>query len=219
MPAIQNLVGQKFNMLSVVSLFSVDEKSQKRYLCLCDCGNEKVILGRNLKNQNTKSCGCLQKDFVSTINYKTGMGKSKLAKVWQRMKQCCYNKENENYKYYGAKGIELCDSWLNFENFLDDMLPTYKEGLSIDRYDVDGNYCPENCTWVERSWQGFNTTLRSTNSSGKTGVHWCKRNLVWKATITKDRKNISLGSFTNFEDAVAAREAAELKYFGRLKGN
>lgn len=219
MPSAQNLIGQKFSRLIVVDLFSVDSKNQKRYSCICDCGNTKVVLSRNLKNGNTKSCGCLQKEIVSKNSTKTGQGRSPLAKVWQRIKQSCLNPKSHAYEYYGGRGITICDKWLTFEGFFEDMGATYQEGLEIDRNDVNKGYCPENCSWEDRSWQAFNTNMRCSNTSGKTGVYWNKKLCKWETKITKDGLNIFLGYYFIFEEAVVAREAAEIKYFGRLKGN
>jgi len=93
------------------------------------------------------------------------------------------------------------------------------EREKLDREDVNGNYNPENCCWRDRSWQQYNQRQQCKNTSGKTGVSFYKAGCVWEAYIHKDGKKIDLGKYKLFEDAVEAREQAELEYFGRLKGN
>ena len=130
------------------------------------------------------------------------------------MKARCYTESASGYEDYGAVGIRLCDRWLGengFKNFLEDMGKA-PEGLSLDRIDVNGNYSPENCRWATQSLQSYNTKLKSTNTSGKTGVGFYKGK--WVASITVNGKYKSLGRFETFEDAVEAREQAELEYFG-----
>ena len=91
------------------------------------------------------------------------------------------------------------------------------EGTSLDRTDVNGNYCKENCRWADASVQGFNQRKSTNNTSGRTGVSWNKQKLKWDAYIMKDRKKINLGRFEKKEDAILAREQGELKYYGFIK--
>ena len=131
----------------------------------------------------------------------------------------CYNPTNIWYKEYGGRGISVCDRWLGpegFRNFTEDM-GECPEGLSLDRIDVNGNYEPNNCRWASASIQGFNCRQHRTNTSGRTGVYWHKKDLRWYSIIIHQNVKIHLGSFRSFEDAVKAREDAEIKYFGFLK--
>lgn len=145
--------------------------------------------------------------------------KTKEYNILDGMKQRCYSKNNSKYPNYGARGIKVCERWLEkgylgVRNFIEDM-GKCPENLTIDRINVDGDYCKENCRWASNSMQGFNQTKRSTNKSGRTGVYYHRNK--WCARITVNEKEMTLGRFYTFEEAVKAREEAELKYFGFIK--
>lgn len=141
-------------------------------------------------------------------------------KSWKNMIDRCYNDQLKSFPDYGGRGIGVCERWLEagnlgLLNFLEDM--GNSDGLTLERIDVNGDYCPENCIWDTRSNQGYNQRVRSTNKSGRTGVRFHKDRNKWVAYITHEGKSRGLGYFETFEDAVKAREEAELKYFGYIK--
>lgn len=155
------------------------------------------------------------------INQKHGQYKTKTYASYRAMIQRCTDENHKSFKSHGARGISICDRWLEPDgqgvmNFLEDM-GERPDGMTLDRIDVEGNYCPENCQWSNYSDQNFNQTLSSNNKSGKSGVIWDKERSLWMAYITKDRKRIQLGRFANFEDAKSIREKAELELFGFIK--
>ena len=107
------------------------------------------------------------------------------------MKTRCYNIKCREYKNYGARGIQVCDRWLDINNFIEDMYPSYQEGLSLDRIDVDGNYEPDNCRWATYNIQQHNTRdICSNNTSGLRGV--CINKNKWEAKIMVSNKNIKV---------------------------
>ena len=187
------------------------------WLCFCDCGNMKIVLGGSLKAGKTISCGCYHKEIASKNLRTHGLKRHELYPSWLNLKQRCTNPNNPYYANYGGRGIVVCGRWMqSFENFLEDMGERPSDKHSIDRIDNDKGYFPENCRWATRSEQNMNTRNRKDNTSGKRGVYFEKKSNKWHPYIRINGRNTSLGYFTDFNDAVKAREDAELKYFGKL---
>lgn len=161
---LEDLSGKKFGRLEVLE-FSHERRSPcgkiKHYWkCRCDCGALKVIQGHSLRSGNTKSCSCLSKEINALKNTRHGMGKRcgrhPMYQTWQNMIARCGNPRATGYKWYGKRGIKVCEQWHRFEAFMEDMIATWREGLSIDRINNAGDYCPENCRWVTWDIQVIN---------------------------------------------------------------
>lgn len=182
-----------------------ESKERRRYgLYQCQyCGKEFETRIDDIKRGSTKSCGCQCK--VGKVSH--GYTKHRLYKTWRDMKYRCINPKSSNYKDYGGRGIKVCERWLDINNFIKDMFPSYQEGLSLDRIDVDGDYCLENCRWTTKDIQGQNTRdIMSTNKSGYRGVSWNKKNNKWISSITVNSKKIQVGSFHTALEAAKAYE-------------
>ena len=136
-----------------------------------------------------------------------GLSNHRLYKTWSGMMERCYktSKGSKNYSGYRGRGIIVCERWHNVANFIEDMFPSFIEGLSLDRINVEGNYEMENCRWVDKNTQAQNTRkIMITNTSGYRGVCWDKRECKWKVRITVNNKSKHLGYFTNPEEGARA---------------
>lgn len=178
----QDMVGKKFNMLTVIERLPNQGKSTM-YLCKCDCGNTRICRGVNLRIERVKDCGCVsQKIRAKHISEHTpmrthGESKTSLYSIWSCMKSRCFRSKDSNFFRYGGRGITVCKEWSeSYECFRDwAMTHGYKKGLTIERINVNGNYCPENCTWITPTEQGYNkrnTRKIYFKGIGKTASEW-----------------------------------------------
>lgn len=217
---MEDLSGRVFERLTVISKSHMAAGRKMMWNCVCICGKETKVSRSNLITRHTLSCGCLRAEKVKMCSITHGGRYLPEYSVWCNIKARCYNKACEKYPNYGGRGIKVCGRWLNsFENFLEDMgkRPEGK-GYSIERSDVNGDYCPSNCLWINsNSIQCFNQTKRSSNTSGRTGVNWIKARSIWQVNIKKDGKLHYFGRFKKFEDAVERVEQAELQLYGFIR--
>lgn len=211
-----DLTGQVFERLTVIKegsgYTSPNGRKAVTWICQCECGKIVEVISNALRRGNTKSCGC----YSLSKKTKHGMYKTKEYNCWRSIKQRCLNPNSQNAAYYIERGITMCDEWRDsFEQFYKDMGPAPAKDYSLDRIDNDLGYFKENCRWVkdETGIQAINQRAKSNNTSGVTGVSWDKTHSLWVAYIQINRKFNRLGYFKNKEDAVAARKAAEEKYY------
>lgn len=199
----KDYTGQTFEKLTAVS-FAYTKNGKTYWNTLCECGNHKVYRIDQLVSGDVKSCGC----YPQKRRFKHKMYNSRLAQIYYDMKQRCLNPNNNSYMNYGGRGISIYNEWLgekgsiNFINWA--LTHGYKENLTIDRINDNGNYCPGNCRWADKNTQSANR-----RNSGNIG--FCKRLNRWRLRITFHKKNLLTKYAKRPEDLYKIREEFIIK--------
>lgn len=170
-----DLTGKRFGKLIVIKKEKPKNK-HTMWLCKCDCGKEKIVGASELKRGTTKSCGCYNLQKLHERR-KHNMCNTRLYKIWSCMKYRCYGEKYKQKCYYKDKNIKVCDEWKDFNNFYKWAKDKYFDGSSIDRIDVNGNYEPSNCRFVDKYIQANNKTnniIIEYNGEKKTLAQWAK---------------------------------------------
>ena len=160
---LADLQGQRFARLLVIERHGRNSFGNATWLCVCDCGNEVVAAGGHLRSGHTRSCGCLVKDTVAgfglssrlTHGHSVNRAHSSTYHSWRAMLQRCTNQNQRAFPYYGGRGVRVCERWVTFDNFLNDM-GERPVGMTLDRINSDGHYEPGNCRWAGREEQSKN---------------------------------------------------------------
>lgn len=179
MTKVLDLVGKKFGRLTVQERYINDNKGCARWCCSCDCGNFTIVRTYHLTSGRIRSCGCIKKEMLSRREKTHGKSNTKLFYLWAGIKQRCFNSNHKNYSRYKGRGITMCDEWKNdFMEFYNWAIKSgYKENLTIERINNDGNYEPSNCRWATRKEQANNTSRNhfiNFNGETHTMAEWSK---------------------------------------------
>lgn len=217
-PRFQDIDGQVFNEFTVLG-FAGKHKGKTAWYCECSCGTIKPIQTYHLLNEKVKSCGCKRKEMIGNATRSHGESKTKLYKLWMGVIKRCENPRFKDFKNYGGRGIKICSylrlSFLNFKKFA--LSVGYKEGLTIDRKNVNGHYscghcreCKENnwvknVRFVDMFVQAANKRMSSTNSSGIIGVGLIKSTNKWESHVTYKGKRVRTYYGDDMIDAAIAR--------------
>lgn len=194
-----DLTGQRFGKWTVVKRLENNKNNKAMWLCRCDCGTEKAVLGESLKSRKSQNCGCGRKESVAARNRKNRKYecRGRLYHIWTGIKQRCFNPNEPAYPRYGGRGIVVCDEWKdNFGVFRTWAFASgYNDDLSLDRIDNNGNYEPSNCRWatgVEQNNNRRNNYLITYNGETHTMPEWARITGICYGTLkTRIRKGWS----------------------------
>lgn len=206
MPRLIDRTGKRYGRLTVRKKHGRNHLKQVVWVCDCDCGGETLVPASSLSSGNTRSCGCLLQD---TITKHGGAGKRSY-NTWRAMIRRCNNPEDKDYPRYGGKGITVCDRWLDYTVFAEDMGEP-PDGHTLDRVDNSGGYCPENCRWATLRQQNRNSRHHANKGVMKyrTGSGYS-----WYAYITAEGVKHYSNVVGSVEEARALRKEMEDKFWG-----
>lgn len=187
---IVDKTGKRYGRLVVLKR-DENKTSGTYWICQCDCGNIKSINTSELGGNRTKSCGCLKREILKKQQETThGETNTRLYSIWRAMKKRCYQPTSAGYKNYGGRGIVVCDDWVcSYENFRDWALKNgYKENLTLDRLNNDGNYEPSNCrfsTYIQQANNKRTNRVLTYKNVQLTEAQWCVLTNVPKTTFRR----------------------------------
>lgn len=193
MSRLIDLTGQRFGRLLAKERRGADSCRSALWLCECECGRECLVSSHNLLSRHTESCGCLQRERTAISHTTHGHAHTRIYNIWNTMISRCHRKNTKAYPEYGGRGITVFGEWKNnFQSFYDwAMANGYRDDLSIDRIDVNGNYCPKNCRWATRKTQANNTRRNAKieyKGISRTLEEWSEFLGIKSATIRKRLK-------------------------------
>lgn len=195
MGKFRDLTGQTFGRLKVIERAAPDGTKRTMWKCSCKCGNTVVVRSPDLLREKTTSCGCFRKEQLVARSTKHGMCETRLYREYLSMKDRCYREKCKDYPDYGGRGITICEEWReSFEAFRDWALANgYRDDLTIERKDVNGNYCPDNCKWataIEQARNKRNNHILEFQGEQHTLTEWAQIIGIKRGTLAR---RISLG--------------------------
>lgn len=208
-----DLTGQKYGKLTVIGIAVDDPGKKKKWICCCDCGRKTIVAASNLRSGHTTQCLFCGYNEATKKKRTHGASRTPIYYVWNAMINRCNNPEFKSYKDYGGRGIRVCSEWEKSAVFIKWALENgYKDGLEIDRIDVEGDYCPENCRWItrlENANNKRNNKVVEHNGEFKTLAEWARYYNV-------NYKNLSRNLLKGYtlEDAVTREKNRERTHRG-----
>ena len=176
MAKVKDLSGQRFGRLIAIKVSGKALNGNMMWECKCDCGNTTYVHSTSLVSGSTVSCGCYHRERVHETKYKHGETKTRLYRIWSGMFSRCYGSRPKFVSAYTSRNIRVCDDWKDYLSFRDWAKSNgYRDDLTLDRIDVNGNYEPQNCRWATQKTQQNNRTnnhLLTYNGKTQTMSQW-----------------------------------------------
>lgn len=190
---INDLTGQRFGRLVVLSIAGRSKQRNVLWLCQCDCGNTHIVNSPSLVDGKTRSCGCLSVEILKTLHSTHGGTNHPMYQTWLGMKQRCSNPNHKDYHRYGGRGISVCPRWeKDFAAFLSDVGERPSSKHSLDRIDRDGNYEPGNVRWATPTEQARNKAaciILSIDGETKPLAQWAEElNIPHRTLVSRHAK-------------------------------
>lgn len=199
------VAGQRLGFLEVISehrrsrvCLASRQKTQRVWLCKCDCGSMCEVIPGEASRGLTVSCGCYGRNRLGNANRTHQQGKTPTWNSWRAMKSRCSSPTNSKFHHYSGRGITVCSRWHHFEAFLEDMGERPSKLHTLDRRDPDGNYEPGNCRWATWKEQRHNrrpeqkllkTHCKNGHEFTSENTRWCpgRNGILWRACVTCKR--------------------------------
>lgn len=162
---VVDVAGMKFGRLVALRRVQNDKSGRAQFLCKCECGNETVVTGKNLRSGNSQSCGCRKLEVLRSNDHKKithGLSKTPEYSVWTGMKGRCFNRNSDSFHKYGGRKdnpITVSTEWMDFSVFIKDMGPRPGPKYTLERIDSDGMYEKKNCIWADYTTQNRNRSI------------------------------------------------------------
>ena len=197
-PRLIDLSNKRFGLWRVLRKSGNTPGGAALWLCRCDCGVERQVIGADLRKGKSTGCGCTSINRLGDLRRTHGGSGTRLYETWKNMHARCYSPSSDGFEHYGARGITICDEWrTDFAAFRSWALGSgYRDDLTIERVDVNGNYEPSNCTWIPHGQQSFNRNYTYKAPDGDLWWHKAKANGISRAAFAQ-----RIASGWSFEEA------------------
>lgn len=190
-PRLIDISGHRFGEWTVHDKTGNNPRGGALWRCVCSCGAERQVLGSDLRNGKSVSCGCKGIERIAHLNKSHGETGTRIYRTWKNMRARCLNSNKPGYEHYGGRGISICAEWSSFPAFRKWALESgYADDLSIERKDVDGDYTPSNCVWADAATQSANRRFVSVAPDGDLWWHKAKSNSI---TVSAYRSRLNAG--------------------------
>ncbi len=187
-----NIAGQRYGSWTALHRDGYIYGKQVAWICRCECGTVRRLGGSNLRRGETTNCGCQQRKALGDRARSHGKITHRLYRTWVSMHERCRSPKHVGYPRYGGRGITVCTEWSDFAVFLADMEATWRPGLTLDRRDNDGNYCPNNCRWAtpeEQARSRCNTRYVTFGSETRPLAEWAEITGLRRSVIEQRLRN------------------------------